>query len=277
MELPGFIGRCAKFKNCQLFFADVIKELNKLNNYKEKNTFDLKTYKEKLEQMIKTFKAMVDNNNEAQIKYINKSNEKNINECKNMVDVLGERVIELRLENSKYSVELLNKSNEINEQMNRIKEMKGELLNEFYNKIDDYKNMTNNIFKSFNEFKNEYAIVRKKFMELAEFIKDIRFRKNLGGGDINKKEITNLYKSLIKKEKKSSKDKNVQLFNDVSAIEKMEFKVNNNNINLNNIEKVVRGNKRHETYNNSNNILNIIKENYKICNNITQKNFFIKK
>jgi hypothetical protein len=52
LELPGFIGRCAKYKNCQLFFADVMKEINKFNNYKEKNTIDLKTYKEKLEQYI---------------------------------------------------------------------------------------------------------------------------------------------------------------------------------------------------------------------------------
>ena len=267
LELPGFIGRCAKYKNCQLFFADVIKELNKFNNYKEKNNIDLRTYKEKLEQMIKTFKTMVDNNNEAQIKYINKSNEKNINECKNMVDVLGDRVVELRLENSKYSVELINKTNEIKEQMNKIKEMKGELLNEFYHKIEDYKNMTNNITKSFNEFKNEYSVIRKKFLELAEFIKDIRFKKNLGG-DVDKKEINNLYKNIVKKVKKTSKDKNVQLLDDITNIEKMEFKTNNkinnlsNNKSVNNNEKFERGNKRHETYNSTNNLINIIRETY---------------
>ena len=44
LELPGYIGRCAKYKNCQLFFEDVIKEINKFNNYKEKNNIDLKTY-----------------------------------------------------------------------------------------------------------------------------------------------------------------------------------------------------------------------------------------
>ena len=32
LELPGYIGRCAKYKNCQLFFEDVIKEINKFNN-----------------------------------------------------------------------------------------------------------------------------------------------------------------------------------------------------------------------------------------------------
>ena len=257
LELPGFIGRCAKYKNCQLFFADVMKEINKFNNYKEKNTIDLKTYKEKLEQYIKTFRTLMDNNNKSQINHINKLNEESKKECKNMVDILGERVIELRLENSKHSVELIKKTNEIREQINKMKEMKTEILNDFYNKIDDYKNMTNNINKSFNEFKNEYAIIRKKFLELAEFIKDIRFKKNLGA-DVNKREISNIYKNLIKKNKKSSEDKNVKLLNSTSEIEGMVFNVNesssNNKIKINN-------NNNHEAYS-SNDLISIIRENY---------------
>ena len=255
LELPGYIGRCAKYKNCQLFFEDVIKEINKFNNYKEKNNIDLKSYKEKLEYTIKTFSNLLKNNNDTQIKYINQLNEKNIKESKNMVDNLAERVMELRLENSKHSLELINKSNELKEQMDKIREMKGELLNEFYNKIDDYKIETNKAINSFNEFKNEYAVIRKKFLELAEFIKDIRFKKNLGG-DISKKEISDLYKNLIKKNKKSNKDKNVELLTDIAKIEKMEFNINKTNSNNNtsnsnqvNKEQNLRGKKKHETYN----------------------------
>ena len=255
LELPGFIGRCAKYKNCQLFFADVIKEINKFNNYKEKNTIDLKAYKEKLEQYIKTFRTLMDNNNKSQMNHINKLNEENKKECKNMVDVLGERVIELRLENSKHSVELIKKTNEIKEQINKMKEMKSEILNDFYNKIDDHKNMTNNISKSFNEFKNEYAIIRKKFLELAEFIKDIRFKKNLGA-DVNKREINNIYKNLIKKNKKSSEDKKIKLLNSTSEIESMVFKVNESSTN-----NKIKINNNHDAYS-SNDLISIIRENY---------------
>ena len=210
----------------------MIKEINKFNNYKEKNNIDLKTYKEKLEYTIKTFNNLLKNNNDAQIKIINQLNEKNLKESKNMVDILAERVMELRLENSKHSLDLISKTNEIKEQMAKIKEMKGELLNEFYNKIDDFKLETNKTVNSFNEFKNEYAVIRKKFLELAEFIKDIRFKKNLGA-DVNKKEINDLYKNLVKKTKKSHKDKNVQLITDIAKIKKMEFNNNKTN-NINN-------------------------------------------
>ena len=279
LELPGYIGRCAKYKNCQLFFEYVIKEINKFNNYKEKNNIDLKTYKEKLEHTIKTFNNLLKNNNDAQIKIINQLNEKNLKESKNMVDILAERVMELRLENSKHSLDLITKSNELKEQMTKIKEMKGELLNEFYNKTDDYKTETNKTVNSFNEFKNEYAVIRKKFMELAEFIKDIRFKKNLGT-DVNKKEINDLYKNLVKKTKKSHKDKNVQLITDIAKIEKMEFNTNktnsiNNTSNSNQINRDInfRENKKHETFNFTKNIFkgNIFELNLNNNNNKNEK------
>ena len=265
LELPGFIGRYAKFKNCQSFFADVIRELNKLNTYKEKNTIDLKNYKEKWEQSLKSFRTIMDNKNEAQVKYINKLSENNMNDCKTMIDSLNERVTELRLENSKYSVDIINKTNEIKEQMNKIKEMKGELLNEFYNKVEEQKNISNKVIKNFNEFKNEYCIIRKKFLELADFIKDIRFKKN-AGVDINKKDISSLYKNLVKKKKKNCIENNMKLLDNIDDIEKMKFN-SNSNANFTNkafssgthLEKPFKGIKKYKSCNSTK---NIFKETY---------------
>ena len=56
--LPGYIGEFSKYKNCQVFFDDVILQLSKLNSFKEKNILDLKSYKEKLEGCIKTFNLL---------------------------------------------------------------------------------------------------------------------------------------------------------------------------------------------------------------------------
>ena len=52
LELPGYIGKFAKFKNCQNFFDFLIREIDKINLYKEKNNIDLRNYKEKLENTI---------------------------------------------------------------------------------------------------------------------------------------------------------------------------------------------------------------------------------
>ena len=76
LELPGYIGKFAKFKNCQAFFENVIKELEKMNQYKEKNNLDIKSYKEKLDSIIKSIHLLLNNNNESQMKIIKQLNDK---------------------------------------------------------------------------------------------------------------------------------------------------------------------------------------------------------
>ena len=243
LELPGYIGRCAKYKNCQIFFNDVIKEMSSLNQFKEKNTLDLKSYKDKLENIIKSFNILVDNNNKSQIEYINKLNEKNVYDCQGMVDMLGEKIRELKVENAKYSMDLINKSDELSKKWNKVEEIKKDLFNEFEDKTNEFKISNDNILNKFNEFKNEYKIIRDKFFELAEFIKDIRFRKNiknLYGEILQKKDIKNIFNKLNdintnthknkKNENKQNEIKNLELLKDITSVIKMEFKISNNKI-----------------------------------------------
>ena len=198
LELPGYIGKYSKYKNCQVFFEEVIKELNKLNAYKEKNTLDLKAYKEKLEQNIKTFNALVDNNNKSQIKYINDMFEKNYKECKSMIDTVEERITDMRIENSRYAVELIGKSINLTKEWDKIQNIKEEIMHEFNDKIHEFRMVSNNTINSFTEFKTEFILIKRKFFELAEFIKDVRFRKNLGG-DVKKREIKCIAKKITGK------------------------------------------------------------------------------
>ena len=208
LELPGYIGKYSKYKNCQVFFDEVIKELNKLNSYKEKNTLDLKAYKEKLELNIKTFNTLVDNNNKSQIKYINEMYEKNFKECKNMIDVVGERITDMRIENSRYAVELIGKSINLTKEWDKIQRIKEEIMHEFNEKILEFKRVSNNTIDSFSEFQSEFSAIKRKFFELAEFIRDVRFRKNLGG-DVKKREIKCIAKKITgKKACGKSLDKN---------------------------------------------------------------------
>ena len=244
LELPGYIGRCAKYKNCQIFFNDVIKEINSLNQFKEKNIIDLKSYKDKLENIIKSFNILVDNNNKSQIKYINTLNKKNISDCQGMVDILGERIRELKVENAKYSMDLISKSEELSKKWDKIEEIKKDLLFEFEFKSNEYKKMSENILNRFNEFKNEYKNIREKFFELADFIKDIRFKKNVKniyGEILEKKDIKNICNSLnnttINKNKKDiniNKEQDLELLKDISPINiKNNDKNDKNGNNLN--------------------------------------------
>ena len=222
LELPGYIGRCAKYKNCQSFFLDVIKDLAKLNIYREKNILDLKMYKDKLETIISSMNSILDNNNESQIKYINEMKEKILKDCKSMFEDVSDGMKDIRVENSKYAVDLISTSMNLSKKWEKLEKIKEELLEKFNYDVNKYQMLTDDTIKSFEEFKNEYGVIRRKFMELAEFIKDIRFRKNIGG-NVKKKEVKQMVKKMLKK-RKSFEGEKVRLLSDITSIENIDYK-----------------------------------------------------
>ena len=201
---------------------EVIQDLAKLNKYREKNIIDLKMYKEKLETIISSMNTILDNNNASQIKYINETKEQILKDCNCMFDILRENMKEIRVDNSKYAIDLITQSMDLTKRWEKIEKIKDDLNEKFNYSVNKYQMLTDDTIKTFNEFKSEYGIIRRKFMELAEFIKDVRFRKNIGD-DVKKKEIKVLVKKMLRK-RKSFDGKEVELLSDISNIENIDFK-----------------------------------------------------
>ena len=171
LELPGYIGKFAKFKNCQVFFENVIRELEKINQYKEK-----------LDGIIKTFHLVVKNNNDAQMKYIKQLNDKNFRDCKDMNDLLSNRVHDLRIENSKYSMELVKKNEEMNKEWKKILEIKDNLVNSVNEKLNNFRTIFNSNVNSINNFKKEFEEFKMQITEVINYYKDL---KNEANNNIN--------------------------------------------------------------------------------------------
>ena len=180
LELPGYIGKFAKFKNCQAFFDFLIREIDKTNLYKEKNNLDIKNYKERLDNTIKSFNLLFKNNNEAQMKYIRQVNEKNFRECKDMNDALSNRVCDLRIENAKYSMDLIKRSEEMGKDWDKILKIKDEMLNTVNEKINGFRKIFNGNTTLFNEFRKEYEEFKLKINDILNYFKEF---KNLNEND----------------------------------------------------------------------------------------------
>ena len=233
LEVPGYIGRCSKFPNCKIFFTELIKNLDKLNTYKEKNTMDLCSYKERLENIIKNFQSLVDNNNDSQIKYITKLNEKT---NKDLIETLEEKLDNVRMDNSRFAKDLINKTSELNHLYEKMILIKEHVLSEFETKSDDFNKKITEINKSFDLYKIEYGTVRKKFLELSDFIKSGKFSKNFGG-IYGKKDINSLSKRLAKDGRETIEAKDVKLLTNLDEIDKTDYRserVNTNKFNNNN-------------------------------------------
>ena len=77
-----------------------------------------------------------------------------------MIDILGERIRELKVENAKFSIDLENKSEELSKKQDKIEDIKKEILNEFDTKSNEYKQLNENMSNKYNEFKKKYKIIR---------------------------------------------------------------------------------------------------------------------
>ena len=264
LEVPGYIGRCSKYPNCKIFFTELIKNVDKLNTYKEKNTMDLCSYKERLENIIKNFQSLVDNNNDSQIKYITKLNEKT---NKDLLETLEEKLDNVRMDNSRFAKDLINKTSELNHLYEKIVLIKEQVLSEFESKSENFNKKVNEINKSFDLYKIEYGTVRKKFLELSDFIKSGKFSKNFGGF-YGKKDINVMSKRLAKDGKETIEAKDVKLLQNLEEIDKTDYKserINTNKESKNNSNN----NNQNMNDNNKNNILERMSK--------SQNNFHINK
>ena len=225
--VPGYIGKGTKYANCKLFFLDVIKDLDRLNTFKEKNILDLDSYKEKLESIIKTFQIIVDNYNNSQIQYITQLNGQT---NKNILDILDEKLKNLRMENSYFSTDLLKKTNELNEIYDKVKLIKENILEEFNNALEEYNKKIEEANKSFDDYKIKQNKINKKLMnfisllKLAKFPKDFEFQLN--------KEIKNKNNN----ERNNNNDIELKNFFDIKStnIENKRLSKSQNNFNSNN-------------------------------------------
>ena len=223
LEVPGYIGRSSKYPNCKVFFTEIIKEMDKFNKFREKNIFDLYTYKEKLENIIKTFQVMVENNNDSQIKYLTKLNDKT---NKGILEMIEEKIKNVRMDNSQFAIDLIKSSRDLNILYNKINSIKENILEEFNNLSKEYTKKIDETNKLFDEYKIEYEIIRSKFLDLADFIKNGKFTK-IFVSSVSRKKIKLISNKLNKDLKNQINPKNVKLMDNIQEIEKMDFRAKN--------------------------------------------------
>ena len=249
--VPGYIGKGAKYCNCKIFFSEVIKEIDKFNTFREKNMLDLSSYKDRLENIIKTFQYIVDNYNNSQIKYITNLNEQT---NKNILNIVDEKLKNLRLENSHFSLDLLKKSNELNSVYDKINIIKNKLIKEIDIILKENDKKIEKTNKSFNDFKNVQDEINKKVINLYNLIKVGKISKNLGfqfGLLRQNKDLKIIKNNYELRNKNNLKLKN--LYDIKSNIINIRLSKSQNNFNTisNNINNIINWNKTITSKNNS--------------------------
>jgi hypothetical protein len=159
-----------------------------LNAFKEKQTTDFHQYKSKLEGMINSINTQIEQSEKGSKNFTTKMLETTEVNMRNEIDMLNKRLSDMRLENHKYAFDLQKKSSELNVEHEKILTIKQDILNSLDNTVIKMDNMHKDTVKEFEDYKTDFRKIQNKFVELSEFIKDIRFKKN-AHLDVERREI----------------------------------------------------------------------------------------
>ena len=227
LTVPGYIGEFCTFKTMRDYIDNNIKEMSSLNQFKNKSDMDLKEYKTKLESLIKQFTQSLNQFSSQQIAYANGMKKETMKYVDDEIKIINDKVQDLRLENTKEGIRMKEKTEELIKEKENVIALKEELKKSFKKDSDNLKTEFNNAINNFNEFKREYLKIKSRFIELIEFIKDVRFRRNLVDfNGIKKREIKGLVDKIEFKKRKKEEinlDKPLDLDYDVFTGEKETF------------------------------------------------------
>ena len=272
ISVPGLIGKGCKYADVKNFYQLTDKKISELQNFRDKNNMDLDKYKKKLETLIGQFKLQIDN---SQNKYFSFCNEK-ITETKNKIDeqfnFIDEKISKMRMDNGKHSYDLIQKTEELRTKINTIDNISNEVNNKLNEEMSKYQKYNDELVKIFDSQKEEFKIIKIRFTELSEFIKDVRFMRNLNSYSKlnNNKEFDSV--AFLKNSKQLSKKLNFDKNQKITKEE--ENKYINNNDNENTITNTInddKNNNNNDCKENDNNSINV-DNNTNIDNNKKEEN-----
>ena len=234
---PGVIGGIGcKFKTYHEFIDYVIHQCALNLTFREKNIMDLSQYKNKLETLIQSFKIQIEaiNNN------CNQFTTSKINECeermKNLMLIYDDRLQDTRVENANYAVGLVKACDELKDQMKIIDNLKNDFYIKMENEAKNMKDDNQKVYEKFTGYRAEFNFFKEKLNQISEWIKDVRFRINIGQ-EIKTKEFTNMA-NQIDFSKKYGKFKNEGRLQYESAVKKyIKGEINADDLNYINYKK----------------------------------------
>ena len=136
MSVPGVIGVTCPFQNLSSFIEYVNKKIKELLIEKTKQNTDMSSYKEILETIIESFNKQIKNFEKQFIDYYNnsfKEYEKHYNERNDLVE---EKFQNMRIENGKYSFDLIQKTNELKIKWDSIQSIQDDIYRRFNEELE---------------------------------------------------------------------------------------------------------------------------------------------
>ena len=180
LKVPGFVGSSlAPYKNMSEYVSSAIQNVTNLINEKEAMKKTLNEYKIRQDNMTREVNTLIGTS----IQRCNDYTDSSKNMIEKDIDLLKENfeenLMKLRMENVKESINLKEKSEKLMSEWEIVSKIKEDIEKKLLDHLFIYKTDANESLRRYEEMRKEFKHVKRRFGYLVEFIKDIRFRRNL--------------------------------------------------------------------------------------------------
>ena len=179
LTAPGLIGSSCPYESLRPFLEFVNSKIIELIRAKEKSTFDFKKYKEKLETIINNNKTQFDTAQRKINEYCKNGFKQCDTNCIDRINIIEKRIEALRIENGQFSFDLKQKSEELKIEWEKLDKVEKNLNLRYSEELKKYNGIIEKFKKKIDKSRDEFNLIKMRFTELSEFIKDIRFRTNI--------------------------------------------------------------------------------------------------
>ena len=298
LNVPGLIGNCCPYDSLRQFLEYVNLKITELIRTRDKQNFDFKKYREKLDLMINNNKNQFDAAQNRLNEFCKNGFKQCENTCNEKLDLFEKRIEALRIENGEFSFELKQRSEELKVEWEKMDNYEKNLNKRYDEELQKYKKIVDNISKKVNKNNEQFNLIKIRFKELSDFVKDIRFRKNLNDInnafhekkqlEMNNKKYSNKKLKIQNEKKDENEDKDKGKVEDIfepfdyyahferaHLFKEEEYSKENKNIDNNIIQKDNNyGNNSYILKNNNGSNISILKDNNSENNkiNIKEKN-----
>ena len=203
LTVPGYVGECSQFKTLAEYIDYNINLVSSLVSSRDKIQNDLKQTKQATESMIKDYVKVIDSKEKRCNEYTDKKIKEVLFKFDDNKKEINEKFMQVRVENTKALMDFKAKMNDFMNEWSKITTMRDEIFAKLSDHLFIYKTDFNTSQTQVKEMMKEFKKIKMRFGEMVEFIKDVRFRKNIGTIEVKKKEIDTLIKKVKPNKKKS--------------------------------------------------------------------------
>ena len=225
LTVPGLIGTSCPYESLKPFLNYTNIKLSELLKAKDKQNLDTKRYKEKLENLLELNKTQFETAQNKISDYCSQGFEQCQIICKDRMNLIEKRIEALRLENGQHSYDLKQKTEEIQIEWDKLVNIENNINRKYKEEWNKYNDIVDIINDKFDKFKEEFHLIKNKFTELSEFIKDVRFQRNINEKNENENNANankSQYKEMSNRINFSKKRKTKRSHNNESKNEKDE-------------------------------------------------------